>query len=94
MLVGSAESKTKMQSVGSMLRQLSIVVHCIPRVYVIPIVEFAGTQCFKQENIDPEMVCWEFLGLGVISLSNRTLFHSRVSLSLLAMLLQGYFGFF
>ena len=67
-----------MQHVGSRLCQLSIVAHCVPRVYVIPIFGFAGTQCFKQENIDPEMVCWEFLGLGVISLSNRSLYHSRV----------------
>ena len=64
--------------VGSMLCKLSIVAHCIPRVYVIPIFGFAGTHFFKQENIDPEMVCWEFLGLGVISLSNRSLYHSRV----------------
>ena len=56
-------------------------VHCIPRVYVIPIFGFAGKQCFKQENIDPEMVCWEFLGLGVISLSNRSLYHFRVYFS-------------
>ena len=50
MLVGSAESKTKMQSVGSMLRQLSIVAHCIPRVYVIPIFGFAGTHFFNKET--------------------------------------------
>ena len=45
---------------------------------MIPIVGFAGTHFFKQENIDLEMVCWEFLGLGVKSLSNRSLYHSRV----------------
>ena len=50
MLVGSAESKTKMQSVGSMLRQLSIVAHCIPRVYVIPIFGFAGTHFFNKKT--------------------------------------------
>ena len=56
MLVGSAESKTKTQFVGSMLLcQLAIVVHCIPRVYVIPIVEFCRhPQSLLQETIDPD----------------------------------------
>ena len=33
--VGSEESKTRMQSVGSMLCQLSIVVHCCPLLSIV-----------------------------------------------------------
>ena len=59
MLVGSAESKTKTQFVGSMLFcQLAIVVHCIPRVYVIHTFWLAVffLNMFLQEKIDPGSV--------------------------------------
>jgi hypothetical protein len=39
---GVKHGKTNMQFVGSMLCQLSIVVHCIPRVYVIHTFGLAG----------------------------------------------------
>ena len=61
------------------------VVHCCPLLSIVspgsmlsPWLGCRHAMFFKQENIDPEMVCWEFLGLGVISLSNRSLYHSRV----------------
>ena len=40
---GLKHGKTRMQSVGSRLCQFSIVVHCIPGVYVIPIVGLSGS---------------------------------------------------
>jgi len=61
---GVKHGKTRMQSVGFMLCQLSIVVHCcpllsivvhcIPRVYVIHTFGLAGFfYMFLQEKIDP-----------------------------------------
>jgi hypothetical protein len=51
---GVKHGKTNMQFVGSMLCQLSIVVHCIPRVYVIHTFGLAGFfYMFLQEKIDP-----------------------------------------
>jgi len=58
---GQKHGKTRMQSVGSMLCQFSIVVHCIPRVYVIPIVGLSGSHSKRyipsKKNIDSDMLC-------------------------------------
>ena len=85
-----------MQSVGSMLCQLSIVVHCIPRAYVIPIVGLSGSHSKRyipsKKNIDSDMLCWQdgsFLGLET-QIDPYT--SSGYMLALLAMLLQEYAG--
>ena len=93
---GLKHGKTRMQSVGSMLCQLSIVVHCIPRAYVIPIVGLSGSHSKRyiprKKNIDSDMLCWQdgsFLGLET-QIDPYT--SSGYMLALLAMLLQEYAG--
>ena len=93
---GQKHGKTRMQSVGSMLCQFSIVVHCIPRVYVIPIVGLSGSHSKRyipsKKNIDSDMLCWQdgsFLGLET-QIDPYT--SSGYMLALFAMLLQEYAG--
>ena len=65
---GVKHGKTNMQFVGSMLCQLSIVVHCIPRVYVISFVGLAGLfYMFLQEKMDPRETQKTHQGLCLFS---------------------------